>query len=653
MPVNGRFIANLLQQPPGIKIITTSRERLNLVEETVFDLSGLPLDAPEPLQSEAAQLFVSHAQRHQFTFAPTTDDVPAIARVCQLLEGIPLGLELAAGLVRQAQCTEIVRKIEVNLGDLASPLLNIPERHRSLRAVFLHSWSQLATELRPIFASLSIFPGAFTLEAAQEIAHATKAQLNIFVDKALLKVENGRYAIHPLLREFAAEQADPATLVALRHQHASYFATFIESHSQTYHRPTYLQTLPDLVAAYEDLQLAWRWTITQLLDNESELAWHWMKQLRRPLIRLHYQKSWFHPALSMFREARQQLEEAGWHQPDAPEAHRLLHAQLTVNEWNTARILGHATEAIAPLNAVIPRLRQHAQLDDLFDAYNALAGSYLDMRNFAEIPEILDEMEALASETQKPVMFGVLYVSRSYYTEFMGDAAAALGFAEQALEVFQAMEDTFYEAIVLDGIARRLFTLNRADEAAEALKKAYLLASANDQTLTQAFAQKGLASYYQQKGNLEATEKALAISRQLFTKLNEQRNLVEVDFLQALVAYERQEWATMTRYLIASLKRAREKQINSYLLNNLVYLPLLHLERGEPTEAYALLHFLQTKTTLDAAQLAVVQKAVARLPELSPKAKRAAQETAVPLTVESITDTFLREGLKWFKPDPA
>lgn len=647
--VNGRFLSTILQQAPGIKIITTSRERLNLVEETVFDLSGLPLEAAEPLASEAARLFVSHAQRHQFTFAPGADDAPAIARVCQLLEGIPLGLELAAGLVRQARCSDIVQKIEDNLGDLASPLLNIPERHRSLRAVFLHSWAQLAAELRPIFASLSIFPGAFTAEAALEIAQATVAQLNIFVDKALLKVENGRYAIHPLLREFAAEQIDPATQTSLHNQHASYFAAFIASRSQTYHRPTYLQTLPDLAAAYEDLQLAWRWTIRQLVENESERVWGWMKGLRRPFIRLHYQKSWFYPALTLFREAKQQLEAASWHQPAVPEKYRLLHAQLTVNEWNTARILGHAPEAIAPTQAVIPLLRQHAELDDLFDAYNALAGSYLEMRSFAEIPEILDEMEALASETQKPVMFGVLHVSRSYYTEFMGDAATALNFAEQALKVFQEMEDTFYEAIVWDGIARRLFTLNRTDEAAEALKKAYQLASENDQTLTQAFAQKGLASYYQKKGNLAATEQALAISRQLFTRLDEQRNLVEVDFLQALVAHQRQEWATMTRYLIASLKRAREKQINSYLLNNLVYLPVLHLQRGEPAEAYTVLHFLQTETKLDAAQQAIVQKAAACLPDLSPKEKRDAQETAVTLTLESIADTFLREGLKWFK----
>lgn len=142
-----------------------------------------------------------------------------------------------------------------------------------------------------------------------------------------------------------------------------------------------------------------------------------------------------------------------------------------------------------------------------------------------------------------------------------------------------------------DGIARRLFALNRNDEAANALKKAYQLASENDQTLTQAFAQKGLAFYYQKKGDLEDAEKALAISRQLFTKLNEQRNLVEVDHTQALVAYARAEWTTMTRLLIASLKRAREKQIDSYLLHNLVYLPILQLQRGEPAEAYALLHF--------------------------------------------------------------
>lgn len=648
MAQSSQFVADLLREAPAIKLITTSRERLNLIEETVFDLSGLPFEAVEPLESDAAKLFVTHAQRHQFTFKPNADDTPAITQMCQLLEGIPLGIELAAGSVRHARCAEIAQKIEENLGYLSSPFQNVPERHRSLRAVFMHSWELLALDLRPIFAELSVFPASFTQEAAQAIAEAYPAHLAALVDKALLKLENGRYAVHPMLREFAAEQLEKDRVVNLRNRHAQYFAEYIATRSQSYHRPTYLNGLPDLEAAYDNLIPAWRWALDQLVENELEAAWTWVTEMRRPLTRLHYQKTWFHAARTLYEEARQKLETAGWHAPDAAKSKRLLHAQITVAQSNSARILGDAATAIGPAKAAIPILRENVALDDLFDAYNILVGSNLELRTFDAIPDFLDEMEAIAAETQKPVMFGVLYVSQSYYTEFMGDPERALAYAQQALESFQELEDTYYEAIVLDGIARRLFSLNRPDEAAHALQKAYALAAQNGQTLTMAFTQKGLASYYQKKGMLAEAEQAAHICRQLFTEVNEQRNLVEVDFLEALIAYEREQWREMTRFMIASLNRAREQHIGDYLLYNVVYLPILQWQRGEPTKAYALVRFLCTQESFNEDQLAVLAAADALMSGISSESKNEAKVMAGEMSMDTIVDTFLREGLKWF-----
>ncbi|WP_420641108.1 hypothetical protein [Candidatus Leptofilum sp.] len=287
-------------------------------------------------------------------------------------------------------------------------------------------------------------------------------------------------------------------------------------------------------------------------------------------------------------------------------------------------------------------------MDDLFDAYNILVGSNLEMRTFDAIPQLLDEMEAIAAETQKPVMFGMLYVSLSYYTDFMGDAESALGYAQQALAAFQELEDTYYEAIVLDGIARRLFSLKRPDEAAGALQKAYALAAQNQQTLTMAFAQKGLASYYQNKGMLAEAEQAAHICRRLFTEVNEQRNLVEVDYIEALIAYAREQWREMTRFMIASLNRARDQHIAAYLLNNVVYLPILQWQRGEQAKAVALVQFLRAHEKLDEKQTAVLAKVEALTSNIDPKMKQAADVLAATMSLESIVDNFLREGLSWF-----
>ena len=451
---NGRFISQLLTEAPKLKLIITSRERLNLVEETVFDLEGLPFSKEATLDSDAAQLFISHAQRHRFTFSPANSDTPAIANMCQLLEGSPLGIELAAGSIRYATCDEIVAQIEKNLGMLTSRLQNVPRRHRSLRAVFMHSWNLLPDNLRPIYANLAIFPASFDADAASAIANATQSDLEIFVDKAMLKVGNGRYTIHPILREFATEQIAVEQTTQLRHSHATYFANFIAERTKTDHRPTYLKDLPDLLTAYDDLIPAWNWTIAQLVKNGTEVAWDWVEKMRRPLIRLHFQHNWFFAAKELFGKTRQQLEDANWHLESAPATHRLLHAQITVTECNCTRILGDVVAAIEPTERAIPLLREHVALDDLFDAYNLLTGCNMQLREFEKVPDQLNELEAIASETQLPKLFGVYYVSKSYYEDYMGNTEASLAFAEKGLAAFQALEDTYYEAIVLDGIAR-------------------------------------------------------------------------------------------------------------------------------------------------------------------------------------------------------
>lgn len=645
------FLARLLAEAPNIKLLVTSRERLNLVEETVFDLSGLPLAAAEPLQSDAARLFVTHAQRSQFTFTPGAADEPAIVQMCALLEGIPLGIELAAGSVRYASCADIARQVSENLGSLSSPLRNVPARHRSLRAMFMYSWELLPAALRPIFAGLTVFPASFDAAAAQAVVGATEAQLARLVDTALLRREDGRYAIHPVIKTFAADQVAADEAAGLNGRHADYFAHFIAARSETYHRPTYLQSLPDLVAAFDDLTAAWRWAIARLVETGADAAWAWVAAMRRPLIRLHFQKNRFYAARTLFAAARAQLEAAGWHTDAAPMRQRLLHAQLTVTECNSARILGDYEGVVPRVEQTIPLLRQNVALDDLFDAYNALVGVSMQQGQFDDVPELLEELEAIAFEVRKPVLFGVLYVSRSYYTDFMGDPEGALAYARQALEAFKEIDDTYYEAIVLSGMAQRLFTLQRPDEAADALRRAYELAELNDIPLTQAFAQKGLAHYYLNKKELAAAESALVRSRDLFMQVNDQRNLVEIDHSMALIAYERKQWAQMTRLLIASLQRAQAQKMEKQILDVLVYLPILQRVRGEAAQAAAITAVLQNSADLNETQRAALAAGKQRRGKETAVSPRQIQEIEAALTLEALQETFLREGLRWFRSD--
>ncbi|HEV2583398.1 MAG TPA: helix-turn-helix domain-containing protein [Ktedonobacteraceae bacterium] len=203
-------LVDLLAGAPHLKLLITSRERLNLHGEWVLPLDGLdyPLTADaddDHLASySAVQLFVQSAQRVQPDFA-LQGMAPDVLRICQQVEGMPLALELAAAWVRLLPCSHIAEQLAASLDFLASPLRDVPERHRSLRAVFDQAWNVLSPPEQAALARLSVFRGPFDLEAAREIGGASLPVLASLADKSLLQVSGpGWYALHELLRRYAA-----------------------------------------------------------------------------------------------------------------------------------------------------------------------------------------------------------------------------------------------------------------------------------------------------------------------------------------------------------------------------------------------------------------------------------------------------------------
>lgn len=647
-------IAGLLHAAPQLKLLVTSRERLNLYEETVLALDGLPAPppgAPAGQMTDAVQLFLHNVQQSDLHFAASTQSLQTMGDICRRLDGMPLGIELAAGWVRHHAVDEIARRLEESAAFLATTLRNVPERHRSLRAVFLHSWDLLPQSLRPILARLSVFPGHFDADAARQIAAAEESDLHALLDKSLLqKVSDNAYAIHPLLRAFAAEQLEAAAQTAVRARHSDYFAAFLADRSRSERRAAYMAHFPDLLNVYDDLQQAWTWAVEQLLDGNEQQAWQWIDAMRRPLLRLYFQWQWLHAGRLLFGDARRQLEAHGWHEArHTPQSarRRLLHAQLTVAEGNFARILGDLDAALGPITGAIPILHDAADLDTLFDAYNALCGSNMQRQEFEQVPDLLEKMEEIAIETQRPIFAGVTHISHSYYKDYMGQTEEALALAYKGLEAFRSIEDTYYEAIVLDGIARRLFSLQRPDEAAATLHQAYVLADANDQTLTKAYIQKGLAHYHRLRHELPEAQAALDESRRLFIALNDQRNLVEIDLSEALIAHRRQQWPQMARFVHASMTRAQRLQMTFQLMEAAACLPLLKAHDGETTAAAALAHFVLAQAEQQTPGAGDLQQEMAHealdlvKDRLTPAQMQQARQRAATLTLDQVVTTFL------------
>src|SRR5512135_2402178 len=146
-----------------MKLLLTSREPLNAQGEWVFEVMGLDVPATEQTEpfeaSSAVTLFVQRARRTRTGFELNDRNRAAVARLCRLVEGMPLALELAATWVRTLSVTEIVKEIERDLDFLHASVRDLPERHRSIRAVFDHSWKLLTAEERETLLRLSVFRG--------------------------------------------------------------------------------------------------------------------------------------------------------------------------------------------------------------------------------------------------------------------------------------------------------------------------------------------------------------------------------------------------------------------------------------------------------------------------------------------------------------
>lgn len=210
------LLTDILRQAPNVTLLVTSRERLNLQGEWLFEVAALEMPAAAANQPHeeglletysAPALFLQTARRVQQGFTPTPADRTAILHICHLVEGLPLALELAAAWVRLLSCREIAYEIEQGLALLTTTLRDLPARHRSLQAVFDHSWKLLSGVEQRAFACCSVFRGGFTREAAAEVAGASMPILTALVDKSLLRHnQQGRYEIHELARQYAAQQ---------------------------------------------------------------------------------------------------------------------------------------------------------------------------------------------------------------------------------------------------------------------------------------------------------------------------------------------------------------------------------------------------------------------------------------------------------------
>ncbi len=202
----GELVPILLQEAPGLKILVTSRIRLNVAGEQLFPIAGIDFPQPEDSleqasQSDAIRLFVQSARRMKPGYELGGEDLQNVVQICRLVEGMPLSIILAAAWTEILSPAEIKSEIERSLDFLEIHIWDAPGRHWSIRSVFKQSWELLTEQEQHVFQNLSVFRDGFKTQAGLAVSDASIQVMRALVNKSLLGCTlTGRFQIHELLR---------------------------------------------------------------------------------------------------------------------------------------------------------------------------------------------------------------------------------------------------------------------------------------------------------------------------------------------------------------------------------------------------------------------------------------------------------------------
>ncbi len=351
------FVIELLERAPQLQLLITSRIPLDLNSEFVVRLTGLPVPAanlPTDATTYASvRLFAERATRvaEHFHLARQLSEVAAI---CRFMVGLPLGIELAAAWSGSRTPIEILLALQANLDFLTTHRRDIPARQRSMRAVFDHSWRLLAVTGQRVLAQITCFNGGFTATSAQAVlAIGTDKTggpqdlakiLNVLVHQALLhQDETGRYSIHALLREYAAEKLaelceENGAAKGVAQRHSRYYLDRVgQANTQGWY------TRAELAPIYTDLdnvRQAWQWASHRC--DLAGLALGWLG-----LWHFYSSSALFQEGEETFRATLEALQaQSSTGSERMPSENSTLVAQLQIAHASFLNALGRHREAV-------------------------------------------------------------------------------------------------------------------------------------------------------------------------------------------------------------------------------------------------------------------------------------------------------------------
>jgi predicted ATPase/class 3 adenylate cyclase len=454
------IIAEILKAAPNVIVVATSRNKLNLTGETVLSLSGLDItwDHPEEaMQASGARLFIEAAKRSNPSFVLKTDDLDALAEILQLVDGMPLGILLAAAWVDMLDIGEIAAEIRKSFDFLETDMRDVPARQRSIRAVFDYSWRLLSPQEQDTFAALSMFRGGFSRKAAEIVAGASLRGLASFVSKSLLTAnpDTRRYEVHELLRQYAAAELekDHDRFLKIRDSHAAFYADVMGEAPSLLSHAKQAELIDMMERDIENIRSAWRHLI----------ATHDARRARKFVLGLwilYEIRGWYSASIALFNDALELLPE----DPDDEDITVLRALASAVKGWSLA-LLSQPQAGVIAATGPTELLARLSNLLDYWIAVQCLAIALVYLGSVKEMAAQLDQAIERHESLDEKFWVASLKDWRAFAAVGGADLDGATRFAEEAAEQLGSVDEYWVTVWNLWLRARIATNENRPDDA--------------------------------------------------------------------------------------------------------------------------------------------------------------------------------------------
>lgn len=586
------LLAEVLEGAPKVKLLVTSRERLSLRGEWLFELQGLPVPPPQAANGaegsdpgegvenySAIALFAQSARRVQAGFALAPEERPAVARICRLVEGMPLAIELAAAWVSVLSCREIEREIERSLDFLTTSMRDVPKRHLSLRAAFDHSWALLSADERVALSRLSVFRGGFEREAAAQIAGATLPLLSALLAKSLVRrAEGGRYDLHEVVRQYALTHLadDPRDEATTRDRHCDYYLSLLRDREKDLKGAAQQETIRELTDEIDNLRGAWDWAV----KREKFVP---LGQALRTFGVLCDIRGWLREGI----EQGEPLVRALRHGPDSQERRMVLGQALAYQSLLHFR-QGQHDRVKTLLEESLGLLRPIGDPGLLLDAlifYGIVMflGGDLDRAQ-----SLLDEGLACARAAGDSWFAALALINQGIVANMRGRYTEAYEQMRASLDTWRELGDQRFTAFALNFLSPVAIRLGRPQDAQAYLQESLALsARLGDRWGTgTAYCNMGLVALAQ--NDIAESLSRLRQAVDLFTQLDMRWDVVRSLTYLGEATAAAQDWSEARRIFLDALRLGMELQATPLALDALIGLAHVQSEADQAEQAMEL-----------------------------------------------------------------